>query len=262
MTQAFASILIPRFKYFPHLVTISLGVNDTVTFRETTAVGSTALIAPGTYNYGDLAYQVKKALDSAGASTYIVRYSFTTRKFTITSDLSGGDGIFELVVGGAGDALPTLGFTATVTGAAQYTSGTAVPSLTTIDFSTVLRFPRVRRVVDRESLTLENGRTETVSFGGIYEVSFLVEYESPAVGRAWALMVEELAEFGDSAQFYPDNTDTTNYLDVTFSDAQFDYREMLEESLYRLYSFAIAMRIAVPNSGTLDGRSLLDRRPS
>lgn len=261
--STYASVLIPRFEYYSRQVTITEDSNDEILFRESVGVDLTATITAGTYTWGALSYQVKVAMEAVGASTYTVRYSYSDRKYTIQSDGTGGGGLLQLDVGGATyDALPTLGFSVDTSGFLVYTSDTAVPSLSTLDFTQVLKRPRTVREVTREDLILETGRVESVSFGGIDTYSFTVEWETPAVAQAYYDMVTDVAEHGGSVQFYPDKTATTEYADVTFVDSEFDFREQTDQLLYRHYAFSIGLRLAYPQTGTLDLRALIDRRPS
>lgn len=262
MSLDFQSVLIPMFKYYPRRIVIDASNNE-IGFRETTA-GSllTAVLTEGTYTYGGLAYEIKVALQLQGDSVYTVRYDYTTRKYTLTSDGSGGGNDFELDVGAASaDLLPSIGFAADQTGALAYTSS-AVPSLSTLTFSENLRAPRVTRTVNREDLALRSGRTESISLGGVSEYEFSVEYETAAVALAFMDMVLDSAEYGATIQFFPDSTDTTNYVDVVFPGKTWAPREMVDEGLYRLYAWQVRLREKIPNTGTLEMRSLIDRRPS
>lgn len=262
MSLNFQSILIPMFKYYPRRITID-ATNNKIGFWETSGGNTlTAVLTLGSYSYGALAYEIKNAMQIAGESVYTVRYDYTTRKFTFTSDGTGGLGYFSLDVGSVNnDLLPSLGFAADQTGALAYT-GTAVPALSTLTFSENLRAPRVTRTVNREDLTLRSGRTESMSLGGVSEFEFSVEYETAAVALAFMDMVLDSAEYGATCQFYPDSTDTTNYVDVTFPGKSWAPREMVDEGLYRLYAWSIRLREKIPNTGTLEMRSLIDRRPS
>ena len=70
---------------------------NTIVFRETTAVDLTATVAVATYTtQASFAAAVKTALDAAGASTYTVTQN-ANLKFTITSNGAGGGGILELM---------------------------------------------------------------------------------------------------------------------------------------------------------------------
>jgi len=258
----YQSILKPRFKYYSRYVTITASTNDVLTFREASGINLTATITAGRYTYGGLAWKIKQAMDAVGAATYTVRYSYRTGKYTLTSDLSGGATVFELITGVSNEIMATIGFTATVNGASSYTSDTQVPSLTTVTFTYPLRGPLVRRSCEREDLVLAGGRSESINYGTQKFYSFRVEYETPTVILALYTMLEEIGERGGVVQFYPDSTDTTNYVDVQFTDRDFDLPEMTAESLYRKYSFSFNLREASPNTGTLDFSSLLDRRPN
>lgn len=259
-----ASVLIPQFKYYARTITIADGSNDEIGFKEDSA-GSvlTATVAAGTYTYGELAYQVKKALEAAGDSTYTVRYTLSTRKFTITSDGTGDAGDFELDVASAGldDLLPSLGFTSDGTGALTYTSDTAVPSQTTLTFTKNARFPRMTRRVDRDSLDLESGRREVTWFGAADEISFFVEDESVATAQGWWDLITEAGEHGATLEFYPDST-VASYVECQLLGDDFAPEEQVTEGLYRLYRIAITLRVTGDNAGSINARGMLDRRPS
>lgn len=74
---------------------IEVGVNDTIDFSETVGVELNAIIPPGSYNKFELAEQAQIAFNEAGSSNYTVQYE--NSKFAITSDGSGGTGIFRLL---------------------------------------------------------------------------------------------------------------------------------------------------------------------
>ena len=70
--------------------------NNLIHFEETNGVVLTAEIPPGDYDLTTLPVAIKTALETVGNSTYTVTIDATTSKITITSDLSGGGGIFTL----------------------------------------------------------------------------------------------------------------------------------------------------------------------
>jgi hypothetical protein len=75
---------------------IVAGLN-TIVFRESVGVDLTATITVDEYVSDSLFFAaIKSALDAAGASTYTVSRSTTTKKIQIVSDGLGGGGIFEL----------------------------------------------------------------------------------------------------------------------------------------------------------------------
>jgi hypothetical protein len=99
--------------------------NNKIDFLETTASPLAATLTHGSYTVSAYATHVAARLSAAGASTYTGAYNTTTRKFSITSNLTGGGGLFSLL-GATGtnlgsSALPTLGFDDLdyVTGATQ-----------------------------------------------------------------------------------------------------------------------------------------------
>lgn len=251
-------ILIPLFKYYPRTVTIANGSNDEIRFEETSGAGVTATIASGTYTYGELAYQVHKALEAAGSNAYDVRYRYSTRRFTITSD-----GAFLKLDWNVGDdALPTLGFTSDQTGDTTYTSDTQVPSQTTLTFTRNSRGHIARRVSDRVDVVLASGRSESVLYGGSDEYSFYAELETRAVAQGFYDMVKAVGEHGAVIDYYPDSTDAVNYIQVQMTPNSWEFREMTAERLYGLFHLRMDFRVAVPNAGTLEMRDLIDRGPT
>lgn len=87
--------------------------NDKIQFQETTDTTLTGTLTQGAYTPAQLATHVGSVMDTAGASTYTVTYSSTTKLFTIASDRGGGGGIFILEGTGSQSAYSihkTLGF--------------------------------------------------------------------------------------------------------------------------------------------------------
>jgi hypothetical protein len=75
---------------------IQVGVNDTIIFRESIGVDLTATVAFGQYtNAASFFAAIKTALEAVGASTYTVTHT-SDFKIQISSNGSGGGGIFEL----------------------------------------------------------------------------------------------------------------------------------------------------------------------
>lgn len=71
--------------------------NNTIIFRETTAVDLTATVAVGEYASSAALYTaIKTALEDAGASTYTVSSDTSTLKVKIVSNGLGGGGILEI----------------------------------------------------------------------------------------------------------------------------------------------------------------------
>ena len=84
--------------------------NNKIDFEETSGIEKTAEIAVGIYDTPEtdgetyikspatlLAEAIKTAMDVAGDSVYTVPYDLSSAGFTLTSDLSGGAGIFNLI---------------------------------------------------------------------------------------------------------------------------------------------------------------------
>lgn len=100
--------------------------NKGIVFRESVGVNLTANIAEATYtSTSSFLTAIKTALDAAGDSTYTVTQDSTTGKIKITSNGSGGGGIFQLMwTNVASTAASVLGFSTSVddTGALNYTA--------------------------------------------------------------------------------------------------------------------------------------------
>jgi hypothetical protein len=99
---------------------------NTIIFRETTAVDLTATITAGEYtSTTSFLAAVKSALEVPGASTYTVSVDTTSGKIKIASNGAGGGGILELIWSDPGslDIAAMLGFdTVDSTGALTYTA--------------------------------------------------------------------------------------------------------------------------------------------
>lgn len=74
--------------------------NNLIHFEETPTVLLTATIPPGNYDITTLPTAIKTAMEAVGNSTYTVTVDSTTSRITITSDLSGGTGVFNLIFAG------------------------------------------------------------------------------------------------------------------------------------------------------------------
>ncbi len=265
MANAYAYVRIPAFRYYDTYATVSSS-NDQLTFRDVAAGPDiTVTLASGEYTRAGLAYEAKKKMSASGtggAAVYTIRYRPNTRLYNFTSDLSGGASAFQIRVGGANDASALFGFTAHKTGAATYDSDTTVPALTTLTLTQQIRGPKISQRFAREDLILDSGASES-SMGGIaYALSFYVENESVASIQGIYDMLRGAAGRGQSVRLYPDSTNTTDYVDVVFTPRDFDLPEKSDVGMYRHYDFACDLREAVPNTGTLNFRSLLDRRPN
>lgn len=261
MPAAYASVGVPAFGWYPETVAIG-AANNALTFREGDGANPTrtATIDSGTWSYGELAYRVGKALEAAGVSDYDVRYSYSARTFTLTSTLGGGATQLEVT---GGSAAAALGFaTPSAAGAASISSGTTVPALTVVTFTRPIRFPAVRRSVEREEVRLDNGRSEIVSFGDAAFYSFRVERETVAVAQAFHDLCVEAGLRGAVIRCYPDSTDLTAWFDAQFTEREVEISEEAGAGLYRRYAIGVSLRIAAGNTGTIDARALIDRRPA
>lgn len=261
MANAYASLLVPMFKYYTYLVVVS-PANNIFTFRDGAVTDIPVTIPSGTYTRSGLAYQIRKAMQAAGVAIYTVRYRVNTRIMYFASDLSGGASAFQIRVGGTADICATLGVTANKTGASSYDGDAAAPDLTTLTFTKNIRSPKVRRSEAREDLILDNGSSESSHFGAQKVVSFYVEHESVATIVGLYDMIEASAGRGQAVRFYPDSANAADWVDVIFTDRDFDLPEESDLGMYRFYGFSFTLREYAGNTGTLNFRSFLDRRPN
>lgn len=101
--------------------------NNTFVFRETTLTDLTATVAIAEYSSDTTFFAaIKAALEATGSSTYTVARDTSTNKIKITSNGSGGGGIFELIwtdVSSSGFAgISGYDTSVDVSGALSYTS--------------------------------------------------------------------------------------------------------------------------------------------
>ena len=91
---------------FPHSnYTIREGINDQIFFQELNSQVSsgtyyTATVSEGNYSIADLATEIASKMSAIGGSTYTTTINSMQRKLTISSNLTGGDGIFRLLFRG------------------------------------------------------------------------------------------------------------------------------------------------------------------
>jgi hypothetical protein len=87
--------------------------NNKIDFEETTAVQLTATVASGLYNGLTLSTAIRDALNAAPghASFYSVSFNTITKQMTLTSDGSGGDGLFTLRFGTGTNILQSIATT-------------------------------------------------------------------------------------------------------------------------------------------------------
>jgi len=257
-----ASVLIPMFKYYPERVIIA-STNDTLVFRETTAVDLTAEVESGTWSWAELAWKIKVALEAQGGSTYTVSYAHSTRKYTILSDGVGGGGLFEIRVGGANDGWDDVGYTAHTSGALTYTSDTAAPAAqTTLTATQRARGAQLETEAMIEVTEVESGRREAVHHGQIDRYTFRLEFESVAVAQGFRTMWDDAGKYGAEIDLYPDSTAGSEYVTGYWDTSRPRIHMMLDRGLYRLYEIDFTLRFKVPATGTIEAAELLDRRPS
>lgn len=86
--------------------------NNTIYFQETPGTMLIASISNGNYtDENDIASQLQIAMNIAGSSSYAVFFDSTTKKFTITSDRTGGSGVFLLKFKGSNEIYGSNGTT-------------------------------------------------------------------------------------------------------------------------------------------------------
>jgi hypothetical protein len=94
---------------------IVAGINDTIDFEETSGTELTATIPAGIYTSQNLALKIQEVLNEAGDSNYNVSLIDSSlsegQLFVFISDLSGGDGLFNLLWASGTHALQTVAVT-------------------------------------------------------------------------------------------------------------------------------------------------------
>lgn len=88
--------------------------NNTIHFQETSGVTLTASINNGNYtNENDIASALENAMKNIGESDYTVNFDSSSKKYTILSDRTGGDGLFILKFKGSNEIFGSNGVTRT-----------------------------------------------------------------------------------------------------------------------------------------------------
>lgn len=118
------SLAIAEYRWYDpitNFLQIISGVNDDLTFEETGGIPIVASLTAGYYTPANLATHIQASLNAAGASTYTVTY--VNNRFVLTSDGTGGGGIFNLLWTSALSPAHMIGFdnTADDTGSLSYT---------------------------------------------------------------------------------------------------------------------------------------------
>lgn len=255
--------IIPRLDYTPARFEVANGSNDEISFEETAATPLTATVTSGIYTMAELGIKVKEALEAAGASTYTVTYDPTTSKYTLTSDGSGGGGIFNLDVGGAtDDLLPDLGITVDKSGSLSYTSDVTVPSAVTFTLVNRIRRPSYRREANAGVFTADGGATYTAWRGTSERYRFTVEFETVASAQSFHDFLRDAAELGADVTFRPDSATPANLMTVRVVGLRNAIPE--QDGIYRRYllTFDLEAKRPTPAADTITFRDLLDRGPT
>lgn len=181
-------------------------------------------LTPSGYSFTELAQELTRALNEAGALTYSVSADRSTRKFTITAS-----GNFDLLAGtGAyfGSILyTTLGFNAVdKTGAASYTSDNATGSEWRPQFQLLNYVPSDLREGSIQATQDESGSgaIEVVNFGTVNYMECEAKYitnrcdkpsildlDTNAVNNAMAFL--KYARKKNRVEFMPDRDDLNNF---------------------------------------------------
>lgn len=150
--------------YFGHTVTSE---NNLIDFKEGAGPELTATLTVGDYSLTEYAAEIKRVLDAAGALTYTVTFSRSTRVITITTTST-----FSLLVSsgthiGTG-AFSMMGFTgADRTGASTYAGNTGSGSSFQPQFvlQDHVSSDDEQRSVEATVIRSASGRVEVVTFG-------------------------------------------------------------------------------------------------
>jgi hypothetical protein len=138
----------------------------------------TATLTSGIYTPTDLATEIKTQLDVAGAKTYTVTFSRTTRKFTIAAD----SGTYSILISTGTNALTSpydlLGFTgaADLTGVITYTSDSASGSQYSPQFW-LQNYTAPTDWLEKSDASVNEtsgGQVEILSFGDQYYTEFTI----------------------------------------------------------------------------------------
>lgn len=257
--SGFVRVGIPRFRYQSERVAIDAS-NSEIVFEETAGVKLLARVARGTWFWGQIAAYIKDALEDAGASTYTVTYSQHTHQFTITSDGSGGGGIFRLFPGlAAYDFLPVAGFTTTKTGALTYTGDAEARVWTAFNATQPIIGPQSNVAVEKAVTKMENGARAAAVHGEEFRYTFRLEFETAATILSLDTLFRGTAEFEKPFQLYP-HYPYSPYFDAIWDTDGYRPVEMTDRQLFNVWTIDFSLVFAVPNSGVIQPEWLLDRR--
>lgn len=205
-------------------------------------------LTPSGYSFTELAQELTRALNEAGALTYGVSANRSTRKFTITAsgnfDLLAGTGLYF------GSLLyTTLGFTATdKTGAATYTSDNATgfewrPQMQLFNYvPSELREGSIQATQDESG----SGAIEVVNFGTVNymeceakyitnrcDAPSLLDVDTSAVTNAMSFL--KYARKKNRVEFMPDR-DVTSSFEKLILQRTAESSTGLEVKLYEMSS--------------------------
>jgi hypothetical protein len=240
--------------------------NQLIDFQEASGGPErTATIDAGYYLPDDLVIAVAAALDSAPSASgdYTVSFDRATDKFTIATNLSYLDLLWDSGASTASGAATALGYDVTDdTGATGYAADNVLPNR--FVSSQPIRSPKPdfkpirRRTVSDSGVQVTNFRRMERRYG--FQMLFIEEQN---LASNWVPMnVENGAPRGHPIEFYPDSTVTANYLTAFIDDSNFKPVEMVAQRLRGLYQFNQMLRQQIPKTGTIDIEDMFDRTVS
>ena len=251
----------PKIVYQPKLIEVD-NTNNKIDFEETAATPLVATIANGTYPIGEFRYQVKTALEAAGASSYTVTYDHDTDFFKITSNGAGGGGIFEINWSSgpntANSVGPTMGYDVSdLTGALFYEATNTAPLSVTLTFTRYIRRPRFRSNARQKTLVAVSGSNETNFLRNDRTFSFEIEFlEQDDLGE-WEDFMENCYLAGGQFDYYPDESNNSDHIALIASSNSYNPTEMNSIGLIGFWRMRIDTRLVEKNINTPAGSNTI-----
>lgn len=245
----------PQFIYTPRMFDAQ-ATDRLMQFEETNGNNKFALYGQGIFWPSDLARSVKAALDKEGDSVYDAVFAPDTRKFTISSDGSGGGGVFNIEVAGSGWA--RLGFTSNKSGSLSYVGDVAVPAQKTITLVERMRRPQLEQRPAGSLTEIDSGARWAV-FQGIQDrYTFLMEFEKVSESQDVWRMIRDAGLLGQDMEFRP-SAASTDGVKIQIVRDSFQW----VTPVYRRYAMVFQIEIVRPADSGDDfiARDLLDRGP-
>lgn len=255
----FKSSWLPKFIY---AIKVWEG-NQYIDFKEAaTGAERTATIDAGYYLPEDFANAVASAMDAAPSASgdYTVSFSRSTDKFTISTDLTYLDLLWNTGTNAASGAATALGYAAVdATGATAYEADNVLPNR--FISTQPIRSPRPafkperKRTISDSGVQVTNYRRIDQMYG--FQMLYIEEQE---LNNNWLEMISKNGTpLGYPVDYYPDGTDTADYLRAFIDDAQFRPAEMVDVGFTGHYRFNIMLRQKLPKAGTIEVFDLFPR---